>query len=247
MQEQSFTILLAVVGAGIVVLLTTIIIMCYKWFGQLDSRPHSKKSLSLSSRDVQTHLSDRMKSVEKFSFPDEFCKFMQGVIQTFQAQRKGSPTEFAVLFLSPYRDLKEVSSNIPTEATNCESHTFPADDNLCNYITARPRGNTDDTVSTILGKLDSLMEKFSSEKCQTIVLYTWLLPCDRHTRNCMLQKLRHFSKSKQVIVVYTEKRPSNEVGEKIGITDEEENKIVQEIEAAGILVLKEPPSTTNNN
>lgn len=249
MQEQTFTIIFAVVGASVVVLLTTIVIMCYKWFGQLDS-PHHKESQSLNTEDVQTSLaapSNQVESAIAFSFPVEFHKFMQGVIRIFHAQRKQATNEFAVLFLSPDRDLKDVSSNMrfPTEATDCDSYTFPADDELYDYITAGPHGSAD-AISILLGKLDTLIEKFGSEKCQTIVLYTWQLPNDGYMdlspRNCkveIIEMLGHLSDSKQIILVYTDKLSCEELGENIGVTDEEEARIVREIEAAGILVLKE--------
>lgn len=248
MPEQAITILFAVVGASVVVLLTTIVIMCYKWFGQY-TPPASRQARSSIIANKQSGLvaqSTRVRTVRfPVEFPAEFHDFMQGVIQIFQAQRKEATSEFAVLFLWSDRDLRDISTNMhfPTEPTDCNSPTFPCDEDLVNYVTARPHG--DEHADTILlGKLDTLLENFGEDQCQTIVLYTWLLPCSSHkdqtggnSKVTIIDKLGRLAKNKQVILVYTEKLSSEELG---GVTDEEEARIVLEIQVAGISVLKEP-------
>lgn len=243
--EDILTIILAVAAAVIVVLLTTLVIVCYKWFGQYESpKPKSRRSLYVKQ-------SGEPQSVPgKKYFPAEFHTFMQGVIKTFQSQRKEADYEFAVLFLSEHRKLQDISTNVkfPTEATDSESRTFPPDADLVNYVTAGPREH-EHAETILLGKLDKLMAKFGEEKCKTIVLYTWLLPCDSrpNRKDCkatIIEKLGPWAKSKAVILVYTSKMSGDESGENPGVSDKKETEIVRDIEANNIRVLKEIYYTT---
>lgn len=239
--EDIVTILLAVAAAIIVVLLTTLVIVCYKWLVQYES-PQAFLAKETGKQAQSTS------ATAKKRFPAEFHTFMQGVIKTFQAQRKEADYEFAVLFLSEDRNFQHISTNVnfPTEATDSESRTFPPDADLDNYATAGPQG-PEHAETIVLGKLDTLMDKFGEDKCKTIVLYTWLLPCDSrrnpNRKDCkaaIVEKLGPWAKKgKQVILVYTSKMSGDESGEKPGVSDEKEAEIVEDMEAKKIIVLKE--------
>lgn len=177
----------------------------------------------------------------KVFFPTEFRNFMQYVISTFKNQHE---QEFAVLFLSEYQSFKDIGEknkfSIDPKATDYEGRTFPPDKELKNYVTASPRRNKHAEL-ILLGKLDILMTRFDEDNCKTIVLYTWLLPCEW----CKAEIIEQLSpwaanEGKQVILVYT----CSQVNEK------KEHKIVQDIEAMKILVLKEtyvPPHDGTQN
>ena len=182
-------------------------------------------------------------SVVPIYFPKAFHEdLMKRVIETFQAQRKEAAFQFAVLFLSEYRRFERISSNtdflaVDSKNTDCERRTFPPDDKLSNYVTAGPQGS-DHAEIILLGKLNTLMEKYGEQKCKTIVLYTWLLPCDSRqyeVKDCKTEIIERLgpwvNEGKQVILVYTS--PMSDVCE------EKEDQIVEDIRAEGIIVLKE--------
>ena len=66
--------------------------------------------------------------------------------------------------------------------TNCEEPSFPKeDDELYNFITARPDGNDKPAEKITLDRLETLKTKYKAiggKDCTHIVLYTWLPPCD---------------------------------------------------------------------
>ena len=156
----------------------------------------------------------------------------------FQNQRHGDHAkyQFAILFMSKRKKLMHLSrsmkceNNHPSEKlTDPECKIFPPDENVVNYLTARPNklesGVTEHAESLLLGKLDLLMKKFDESKCETIVLYTWLLPC----RDCKTEIIEKFNaKKKHVILAYTSKRKN----------EENEDGIVKELKSAGIEVRK---------
>ena len=178
-------------------------------------------------------------------FPEIFHDFMQGLIKTFQAQRREAEYEFAVLLLSEYRGFKDIATKTQfSDTTDCRSRTFPPDDALVNYATAGPQG-LDHAEAILLVKLGLLMHKFGEDKCETILLYTWLLPCDSRQRrkDCkakIIKKLGNWAeKGKQVILVYTTTMSGDGSSGTSGVSEEKEAEIVQDIRAQGIIVLKE--------
>ena len=255
--QDNLTTLLAVALAGVVVLMTTVVIVCYKWFGQREPdkldllKAALPRRVSVVDKQPRTgrYGQRRLDSAPaKICFPVEFHDLIQDVITTFQAQRKEDDYAFAVLLLSKYRNFKDIGTNtqfpMDSEATDCDCRTFPPDDDLINYVAAGPQG-LEHAEAILLGKVEALMEKFGEENCKTIVFYTWFLPCDRRLqrRECkakVTSKLGPWvAKGKQVILVYTTTMPSDNTGESPGVDEKKESEIVRDMKAEGIIVLKE--------
>ena len=178
-------------------------------------------------------------------FPKVFHDFMQGLIKTFQAQRREAEYEFAVLLLSEHRGYEDIATRTRfSNTTDCRSRTSPPDDALVNYATASPQG-LDHAEAILLVKLGLLMHKFGEDKCETILLYTWLLPCDSRQRrkDCkakIIKKLGNWvEKGKQVILVYTTTMSGDGSSGNPGVSEKKEAEIVQDIRVEGITVLKE--------
>lgn len=66
--------------------------------------------------------------------------------------------------------------------------------------------------------------------CQTIVLYTWLLPCE-DCKNELITKLGPLTQDKKVLLVYTSRMED--------VDDDEEEQIVEELQSAGMEVKRE--------
>lgn len=172
-----------------------------------------------------------------------FHEFIQKVIDKFEDQRHGDYAEFqfAVLFLSSDKTIKQLCDNMEFRNThsshlltdsNCK--TFPPDANIYNYVTARPHkshGNEHaiHAEDLLLGKLDTLMNAFGESRCQTIVLYTWLLPC-KSCKKKIVKKLGHLA-NKRVILAYTSKM--------LDMEQRDADKIEEDLKSAGIDVRKE--------
>ena len=160
------------------------------------------------------------------------------MVKIFQAQRKEAKHQFAVLLLSADRRFEKISNTefpvVDSKNTDRDSRTFPPDDKLSNYVTAGPRGS-DHAEAILLRKLNTLMEKYGEQK--TILLYTWLLPCDSHPKrkDCKTEIIERLGpwvvKGKQVILVYNSRMSD--------LCRKKEIQIVQDIQAKGITVQKE--------
>lgn len=245
---------------AIVIGLTCIIFACRNWCPTRSAKQKaSAQAAAVSSAKKPVHeivtAGDVITITAKPKFGKNFHSFMQRMMKTFQLQRKDAAYEFAVLFLSSDLDIEELNKNMkfendcnPYKPTDCNSTIFPPDDQLVNYVTARPKKavNKPDyhAECLLLCKLNTLMECFGELNCKTIVLYTWLLPCDikrnkiKDCKTAIIEKLGPLAKNKQVILVYTTKWSGDGSG-KLGITKEKEEEIVQDIEKAGIIVQKE--------
>jgi hypothetical protein len=117
----------------------------------------------------------------------------------------------------------------PEAATDSTYPMFPHVNNLCNYITARP-SDQNHAEAQLTNNFDVLLRKYRSSTCQTIVLYTWLLPCARCTRK-IKDKLGWGRQQARVVIVYTSKMQ--------GVTEYHAREIVSDLEAAGITVIQE--------
>ena len=120
------------------------------------------------------------------------------LINTFKNQRKlpgyirrvimkqSTQKQFAVLYLSfSKEDLLEpnfTNRSIKYKGiTDNNNKSFPLDDGLSNYVTARPHRDLPivkghHAEELIAGKFAKLVEAYK-EEIQCIVLYTWLFPC----------------------------------------------------------------------
>ena len=114
----------------------------------------------------------------------------------------------------------------------------------------------------VLEKLDTLLMKhfeLQNQVVETIILYTWLLPCDRreskYRTDCkteIIEKLGQLAEEKHVILVYTSKnsgaksdtKSSDNPQTKKGVTKEQEKMIVKEFENRKITVKKIKPNYT---
>ena len=133
---------------------------------------------------------------------------IQHAVKVFEKQRQ-QKYQFAVLFLSSetnitrriqYRTKDGIVDLCKT--TDREHPTFPLDEDLYNYITARPDGG-DHAEDLIMNKFYSLLRNYlKKQSCRSIILYTWLLPCKRCTHR-IKQRLGPYAKKHNITVVYT--------------------------------------------
>lgn len=191
-------------------------------------------------------------SVVVLSENEKFKKFIVKTIYKFLKQRKESPYQFAVLFLSPHKSLEELAENTlfrnsftdseSSKLTDCDDPTgvYPPDDEMVNYATARPIQLTGEQEKKhaeilLLEKFDVLLKKYgeAGENFETIVLYTWLLPC-YGCKTKIIEKLETFAQQKQVILVYTTKGKGK-------MTKNSAEKIKCDLESRGIKVKKIKP------
>ena len=157
--------------------------------------------------------------------------FVETVVQTFKHQRKHG-YQFAVLLLLPHRISRKfvllTQSGEATEATNCSYPSYPLEKDVCNFIVARPDNYIHAEV-LLLRQISSLMRR-NIEQCRTIVLYTWLFPCD----NCkqeIINALKVYTKKYRVVLMYTSRMRE--------MHDSEVMDITLELQKAGIEVRKE--------
>ena len=155
-------------------------------------------------------------------------------IERFKGQRKKQ--QFAVLFLSSEKNLAKMEFrtrygmvSVLNPATNNDFATYPPDNNLCNFVTARPEGQHH-AEALLMRKFNRLMSSCREQRmppCQCIVLYTWLLPCEYCTRQ-ILQTLASQTQHYKVILVYTTKMHD--------VSDENERDTVSTLKSNGISV-----------
>ena len=180
-------------------------------------------------------------------FNHNFHIFIKRVIELFKDQRSREKYQFAVLFLTSQQDITttgfykmtqtmfsrtRLEVNSPGTATDKTCSTHPPDRDLCNYVVARPDGRKH-AEALLMNKLDTLLRQYQSvgmPECQTVVLYTWLLPCDS-CADTIIRKLGQEGQRLRVILIYTSK--VREVTENHACT------IISKLEAAGITVRQE--------
>ena len=192
---------------------------------------------------ITSHPEPEFKGDSAQSYPQGNSErvFKVSVINKFINQRHGDHTEyqFAILFMSERKKLIHLSksmkckNNHPSKKlTDPECKIFPPDENVVNYLTARPNrqshGATEHAESLLLGKLDFLMEKSGESKCETIVLYTWLLPCNDCKTEIITKFKGALAGKKHVILAYTSKKKD----------EKNEDAIVKELESVGFKVRK---------
>lgn len=182
-----------------------------------------------------------VKTENKFTKPENFHNFIERVVNKFKKQRdKENPNykfEFAVLFVSPEKDLSKVCSEMkfkntvqPFTYTDSACPTFPKSENMVNYITASPSGKKgkDHAEAKLMSKLHTLLAKCGAY--QTLILYTWLLPCG-YCKGKIVHGLKDIAKDKQVILVYTSTMSS--------MKDKKKEKIIDALETEKIHVIRE--------
>ncbi len=202
-----------------------------------DSGRESKKCHSpVNSQD------DTQNSPENISYyrtSSGFSQAIRNLIDLFKHQR-ARKYQFAVLYLSPEERLsvenmsfrtRQGTVSTPDEATDRNSRIFPPGGKLFNYLTARPDGQ-DHAEALLMDRFNSLMRCYSIHEskpiCKTILLFTWILPCD-DCKQKILEKLKRFLKQQQVILVYMIK------GEK---DEDQEGATISELKSAGVTVKK---------
>ena len=165
-----------------------------------------------------------------------FSQVINNLVDLFHHQRVRGH-QFSVLYLSLEEELtvenvafktKGGVVSTPDEATDKDCAVFPPDENSLNYLTARPDGKNH-AEALILERFNSLTRSFyraHRHTFKTILLFTWILPCDQ-CKEKILQELQW--EKKQLTIVYVT------AGEK---DKEQERSTVQDLESAGITVKK---------
>ena len=131
--------------------------------------------------------------------------------------------QFAVLFLSSQDYIADVTFQTktevvysPEEATDSTEPVFPPDYNLDNFVTARPfqdfyANRKIHAEEQLLDKFNLLKTSFESSgfnRCRTVVLFTWLLPCKKCTTR-IINELG--GRGLKVIVIYIIKHEKDTV------------------------------------
>ena len=167
----------------------------------------------------------------------EFNQVIRHLIDLFKHQRRRK-FQFSVLYLSPHEHISTETLSFqtrkgevttPKEATDRDSKIFPQGGMSFNYLTARPDGE-DHAEALIMARFDSFMRSYMQRgmPCKTILLFTWILPCDS-CKDCILQHLNKHLKQVKVVLVYVTG------GEK---DEDSEKDTIHELESAGITVNK---------
>ena len=152
--------------------------------------------------------------------------FVQNIVKIFKDQRiRGY--QFAVLILSPERQvtMKQAPFCIMTDKT---SPTHPPNSTLRDFIVARPIRRKQHAEELLLERFDELLDRNASN-CQSIVLYTWFVPCEGCTRK-IIRMLGQFTETYCVTVVYSSKM--NDMSEEL------EKRNTSKLEAAHITVIR---------
>ena len=205
----------------------------------LNSRNEQIQQAHLNSRNElaqQAHLNSRNGQVQQQDFTDQgwqkedIHEFVDKIVRLFSFQRiRGY--QFAVVVLLPNREItssftlrtKTGVVTHPNEITNRDTPTFPPDNELGNFITARPDQHIIQRHAEVFltRRISSLMKSCEQQmlQCQTIVLYTWLFPCN-DCKNAIIQTLQKYAKKYRVIVIYTSKMKNMDKSEVSKITSE---------------------------
>ena len=201
----------------------------------------------LQSSSVNSHQTTGARQKERgnwqqrsvYTSQGAFHGLVQRIVNTFRHQRLQG-YQFAVLILSPYQDVARKltlltrTSEVTTldQATNCNNPTYPFHHDLCNYVTARPDGPTH-AEALLMNRFDPLIRSYNAQEmpeCRSILIYTWLFPCDYCKRE-MIKKLHSYVTDCEVIVVYTSTMADLDEGHVYRST--------QEFEQTGIVVRQE--------
>ena len=118
-------------------------------------------------------------------------------------------SEFAVLFLLSSRCLNDWIQSIEGgqyETDKYRNSVPNSDDDLTNYIIARPGGNRHAEVNILnrLGRLKSQYERKNFPHLESILLYTWIPPCVKCTQD-IKTILGPYAFTHRVVVIYTMK------------------------------------------
>ena len=152
--------------------------------------------------------------------------FVDNVVKIFKGQRiRGY--QFAVLILSPHYQVTIKQSPSCTMTDNT-SPTHPPNSTLRDYIVGRPEKSKQHAEKLLLERFDELLAR-NEFSCQSIVLYTWFVPCDDCTGK-IINKLGQFTETHHVTVVYLKKMRKT--------SEEQEKRNTNRLEAAGINVIK---------
>ena len=133
----------------------------------------------------------------------------QKIVWLFKDQRNPREYQFAVLILMPaqsgfilWNGTRLVS--YPDEVTDRNKPTFPFHTNLCNFVVARPDGGTHAEVA-LMKRFVPLLRSYNAQRiqeCRTILLYSWLFPCNYCKRE-IISTLGPHSESHNVLLIYT--------------------------------------------
>lgn len=114
--------------------------------------------------------------------------------------------QFAVLLLTHEEDFTSIRFTTRSEASHSgDERIFPSPENFRNYMISKPDGQKHAEAQLIemlveYKLLEKYMEQMSCQKV-TIVLFTWLGPCKKCTKQIM-NKLHRYLNRHKVIVMY---------------------------------------------
>ena len=132
----------------------------------------------------------------------QYIMLVKKLVAKFKDQRKISNSEFAVLVLSP-EEISTIEKTICWSRngalTNRMLSTYPPDNDLGNFMVARPDGLHAEVL--LMHRFNSLWAR-QSRHCKTILLYSWLLPCISCAQT-MADVLGPFAGGRRIIVLYT--------------------------------------------
>ena len=161
----------------------------------------------------------------------------QKIVDLFENQRKEN-FQFAVLILLSEESTRDVifwikfggDYNLPDRFTNSAQPTYPPKKQFCNFIAARPDGEYH-AEEQLMEQFDHLLESYQSTTlpaCRKVVLFTWLLPCDKYCTKSIIEKL--CGRGLEIILIYINTQKKDPTNEK---------KISQMLKEKGITVIKE--------
>ena len=100
--------------------------------------------------------------------------FAGDIVIIFKDQRTRGTQQFAILIITPNFQVT-LKKTPPFTVTDNSSPTYPPDDALGDYIVARPH-RSHHAEALLMGRFPTLLA-LNTPGCQSIVLYSWFLPC----------------------------------------------------------------------
>ena len=167
---------------------------CYKCYTAQERERPVNYPRKESSRQYQSHSCAS-------NWPD-YKSLVRKLVEKFKDQRERGSYEFAVLVLSQEEiaTIEKTSFWLRNGAlTNRIYSTYPSDYFLGNFIVSRPDGRHAEVL--LMNRFNSLWAR-QSHYCKTILLYSWLLPCNSCARR-IADVLGPYAGERKTIVLYT--------------------------------------------
>lgn len=173
------------------------------------------------------------------TLPEYYHGMIQNLVPLFQKQRKKG-NQFAVLFLASQQDkpvmifyTRKGAVSSPDRLTDNTYPTYPCSGDLCNYITARPgeNGKESHAEAQLMNRFNELVISYQFSDMpviQSIVLYTWLLPCD-YCKSRIINTLKPITLGRTELSAFVFYTQTN------GVADWKEKCTTRDLNSAGII------------